>query len=313
MLQPKVTIVIPVYNGSNFLTQAIDSALRQTYPFVEVIVVNDGSTDEDKTEKIALSYGDRIRYFKKENGGVSSALNLGISKMNGEYFSWLSHDDLISDTYVESQIECIKREKKDSAICRVGLIDSNTKIISTYHNWNLPFFIIDKPYVSNIIWIYACCILVKKDFFLKTDFFNNNLLTCQDIEYAYNVLYYTSCAFNKSIQGYRREHLNNDSKKAHIIDLTKVELNKMFTRILEKKSIWFFFSKDGVKLNIFQKIFFLLTLTSSFKTFDQIKILYTRYSKYKYLLKFTYITSSIIIMFLRVRNLIFRIIKIEIK
>ena len=313
MIQPKVTIVIPVFNGSNYLSVAIDSALRQTYPSVEVIVVNDGSTDDGKTESIALLYGDKIRYLKKENGGVSSALNLGISIMDGEYFSWLSHDDVIADTYIESQMECIKRENKETAICRVGIIDSDSKIVSIYHNWNVPFFMTDKPYVSNLIWIYACCILVKKDFFLKTNFFNKNLLTCQDIEYTYNVLFYTSCAFNKSIQGYRREHLNNDSKKAHIIDLTKNELNKMFIRILEKKSFWFFFTKDGEKLNIIQKIIFLITLTSSFKTFDQIKILYNHYAKYKYLLKFMFTISKILIMSLRIRNLLFRIFKIEIK
>ena len=71
------------------MREAIDSALAQTYERVEVIVVNDGSTDG--TEQIALSYGERIRYFRKENGGVSSALNLGIKEMKGEYFSWLSH------------------------------------------------------------------------------------------------------------------------------------------------------------------------------------------------------------------------------
>ena len=78
-IQPKVSIVIPVYNGANYLGEAIDSALEQTYENIEIIVVNDGSTDDGATREIALSYGDRIRYFEKENGGVSSALNLGIN------------------------------------------------------------------------------------------------------------------------------------------------------------------------------------------------------------------------------------------
>ena len=78
MLKPLISIVIPVYNGSNFLREAIDSALAQTYKNIEIIVVNDGSADDGETERIALSYGDKIRYFKKENGGVSSALNYGI-------------------------------------------------------------------------------------------------------------------------------------------------------------------------------------------------------------------------------------------
>jgi glycosyltransferase involved in cell wall biosynthesis len=78
---PKVSIVIPVYNGSNYLKEAIDSALGQTSKDVEIIVVNDGSNDGGQTEAIAKSYGDKIRYFYKENGGVASALNLGIKNM----------------------------------------------------------------------------------------------------------------------------------------------------------------------------------------------------------------------------------------
>lgn len=93
MDNPLVSIVIPVYNGANYMRDAIDSALAQTYSPMEVIVVNDGSCDQGATEEIALSYGDRIRYFFKENGGTASAVNYGISKMEGDYFSWLSHDD----------------------------------------------------------------------------------------------------------------------------------------------------------------------------------------------------------------------------
>ncbi|TFG59465.1 MAG: glycosyltransferase family 2 protein, partial [Deltaproteobacteria bacterium] len=82
-LRPLVSIVIPVYNGSDYLREAVDSAMAQTYADVEVLVVNDGSDDGGKTEAIALSYGDRIRYFRKENGGVASALNLGVREMRG--------------------------------------------------------------------------------------------------------------------------------------------------------------------------------------------------------------------------------------
>ena len=106
---PKVSIVIPVYNGSNYLAEAIDSALAQTYENKEIIVVNDGSTDNGATEQIAKSYGDRIRYFSKENGGVSSALNYGIRQMTGEGFSWLSHDDLYTSEKVAHSVEALRK------------------------------------------------------------------------------------------------------------------------------------------------------------------------------------------------------------
>lgn len=108
MENPKVSIVIPVYNGSNYMRCAIDCALRQTYENIEIIVVNDGSNDGGQTEAIAMSYGDRIRYFSKPNGGVSSALNYGIARMTGAYFAWLSHDDAFSDTRIEDTVELLR-------------------------------------------------------------------------------------------------------------------------------------------------------------------------------------------------------------
>lgn len=131
---PLVSIVIPVYNGSNYLAQAIDSALKQTYGNTEIVVINDGSNDDGATERVALSYGDRIRYYRKTNGGVSSALNYGIEKMKGEYFSWLSHDDLYEPQKVEREVEELRKlEDKENVIicCSDSLIDAQGKTI--YH------------------------------------------------------------------------------------------------------------------------------------------------------------------------------------
>ena len=123
---PLVSVVIPVYNGANYMREAIDSALNQTYPNVEIIVVNDGSTDGGETHKVALSYGDKIRYFKKENGGVSSALNYGIKQMKGRYFNWLSHDDIHLPQKIEKQMNAVfsyKGIKPIVCICNFILID----------------------------------------------------------------------------------------------------------------------------------------------------------------------------------------------
>lgn len=138
--EPKVSIVIPAYNASNYLAEAIDSALAQTYKNIEIIVVNDGSKDDGKTEDVAKSYGDKIIYIKKENGGSSSALNEGIKNMSGEWFSWLSHDDLYYPDKLETQITAlnnlleqgIKREDlyKHLFFGAADLIDGNGKIIS---------------------------------------------------------------------------------------------------------------------------------------------------------------------------------------
>lgn len=106
---PKVSVIVPVYNGADYVGEAIESALGQTYENLEIIVVNDGSTDGGATENLVLSYGDKIQYYCKENGGVSSALNLGIEKMTGEYFSWLSHDDKYEPEKVAESVRMLQK------------------------------------------------------------------------------------------------------------------------------------------------------------------------------------------------------------
>lgn len=110
---PKVSIVIPVYNGSDYLREAVDSALAQSWRNLEVIVVDDGSDDGGKTEEIARSYGERIRYFRKENGGVASALNRGIREMKGDFFAWLSHDDVYPPGRIKVQVEAMRAAGRD--------------------------------------------------------------------------------------------------------------------------------------------------------------------------------------------------------
>lgn len=122
--EPLVTILIPVYNGSNYVADAIESALAQTYKNLEILVVNDGSCDDDATEKVVLSYGEKVRYLKKKNGGVSSALNLGIKNMRGDYMSWLSHDDVYLPDKIEKQIRKVTGNN-DIILCSGSLMDAD--------------------------------------------------------------------------------------------------------------------------------------------------------------------------------------------
>ncbi len=135
--KPMVSIIIPVYNGANYVRQAIDSSLSQTYSNTEIIVVNDGSNDNGETENIALSYGNKIRYIYKPNGGVSSALNLGIQNMRGELFSWLSHDDEYYPQKIEKQVELLcEKNGKYLALCGTEFIDSEGNKIDKI--WKMP-------------------------------------------------------------------------------------------------------------------------------------------------------------------------------
>ncbi|MBA4369063.1 MAG: hypothetical protein C0403_15645, partial [Desulfobacterium sp.] len=178
---PKVSIIIPVYNGSNYMRESIGSALAQTYQNTEVIVVNDGSNDGEKTEKIAKSFGDKIHYFKKVNGGVASALNLGINKMKGDYFSWLSHDDVYYPNKIERQIEYLRGEKNKDIILYsdFDVIDSASTIINKFI---IPHY---KPeqFIYELIqssFLHGCTLLIPKTCFKKIGLFDETLKTTQD-------------------------------------------------------------------------------------------------------------------------------------
>lgn len=108
-INPLVSIVIPVFNGARWLGEAIDSALAQTHLNTEVIVIDDGSNDAGRTRAVVEAYGDQIRSISKSNGGVASALNAGIAAMRGDFFSWLSHDDLYLPRKIETQLAVARR------------------------------------------------------------------------------------------------------------------------------------------------------------------------------------------------------------
>ena len=188
---PKVSIIIPVYNGSNYLKEAIDSAIAQTYKNIEIIVVNDGSNDDGATEEIAKSYGNKIRYFKKENGGVATALNLGIKKMTGEYFSWLSHDDVYYPEKVEKQISVTKDCKVATIIYSdVEYIDNQSRKISkTSYGTKC-----DKKQLSSGLFLVTngmangCSLLINKSLFKTYGLFNEELKTSNDYDMWFRML-----------------------------------------------------------------------------------------------------------------------------
>ena len=238
MFNPKISIVIPVYNGSNYLRQAIDSAINQTYSNVEVIVINDGSNDD--THEIALGYGDKIRYFKKENGGVATALNLGIKKMSGDYFSWLSHDDIYYPHKIESQVNTLTGlvDKNTILYGPWNTIDSESKIIGEVllarydlKKLNLPLF----PILNGII--HGCSLLVPVSCFKDLGLFNEELKTTQDYELWFRFLRKYPIYFSKEVLIQSRSHGQQTSKlMGHFDEENKLWIN-IFNSITENEAI----------------------------------------------------------------------------
>ena len=181
IMKPKVSIIIPVYNGGKYVSMAIDSALRQTYDNIEIIVVNDGSTDD--TEKICKSYGDKIKYIKKENGGVSTALNAAIKQMTGQYFSWLSHDDLYYPEKVEKEIKYLE---ENNLIGTDTILYSNFSLMDGDGHFQMDILfdsiIMNQDSVYSILkgGIDGLTLLIPKEAFDKVGLFDENLRCIQD-------------------------------------------------------------------------------------------------------------------------------------
>lgn len=187
--RPLVSIVIPVYNGGNYMRQAIDSALAQTYPNIEIIVVNDGSKDGGETEAVALSYGEKIRYIYKENGGVSSALNEGIRQMRGEYFSWLSHDDVYLPEKVALQMDALQGETDNAVVmCANRQIDENGELMNSDRARlkQIPEGLLDWRETLDFLWqrgcFNGCTLLIHRKVFERCGGF------CEELRYSQDLL-----------------------------------------------------------------------------------------------------------------------------
>ncbi|MEQ8629783.1 glycosyltransferase family 2 protein [Ekhidna sp.] len=99
----QISIITPIYNADKYLSEAVDSVLRQSFEQWELLLINDGSSD--RSAEIAQSYDDpRIHYFKQDNAGVSAARNLGLSKMKGDYFCFLDADDVLTENSLSSRL-----------------------------------------------------------------------------------------------------------------------------------------------------------------------------------------------------------------
>ncbi|MGO3387902.1 glycosyltransferase family 2 protein [Latilactobacillus sakei] len=103
--KPKVSIIIPVYNGESYIQDTLQNVIKQTYKEIEIIIVDDGSKDQSYNKLLAISKNDsRIKLFHKSNGGMSSARNYGLKQVTSEYVTFIDSDDYISIDYIATLI-----------------------------------------------------------------------------------------------------------------------------------------------------------------------------------------------------------------
>jgi glycosyltransferase involved in cell wall biosynthesis len=125
---PRVSIVIPTYNRSAIVRRAIDSALAQTFEDLEILVVDDGSTDD--TRAALAGYPERVRYIRQENGGPAAARNHGMRLARGEYIGFLDSDDAYLPRNVEAHLRRFEERPEAGLVyCGIEILDKNGKRI----------------------------------------------------------------------------------------------------------------------------------------------------------------------------------------
>lgn len=199
----KVSIIVPVYNVAEFLDQCIGSILCQTYSNIEVLVLNDGSTDDSLAICRKWETKDpRIKVFDNENRGVSYTRNLGLDNCTGKYVAFVDADDIVAQDYIEALVSSIESSGSDMSMCSyLSFIDIQPKYLHSNdkqfieENLEAVFFtvtmggIAGKLYKTDIIRSNALrideCISVCEDLLFNIQYVSY----CQTLVYSYSKLY----------------------------------------------------------------------------------------------------------------------------
>jgi len=127
---PLVSVIIPVYNVAPYLREALDSVINQTYQHLEILVIDDGSTDGSSQICDEYRFDPRIIVFHQENHGLSNARNNGLDVATGEYIAFLDSDDAWHQSFIEDLLATIERTNSDIAMCRYSVQKTDGRLIS---------------------------------------------------------------------------------------------------------------------------------------------------------------------------------------
>ena len=283
---PKVSVIVPVYNTEKYLSRCIDSILAQTYTDFELILVNDGSTDN--SGKICDEYAQkdkRIVVIHKENGGVSSARNKGIEKAKGEWIAFVDSDDYISETYLS---DFPKNDENDMEICGIVSFNGQSFISNQqgvkYSDKNLSLFYEDLfSYRANTS---PWAKIIKKEILKKNHIcFDTNMRLAEDTLFILNLLNFINTIQIIPNTNYYYNSPDNCIKKYNIsIEQIKYNLERLInsaTKLALKRP--FNLNKITEPIKYFQFCCFNNLLTYADKK-ERLKLLnrYRKYSLFRY-------------------------------
>jgi glycosyltransferase involved in cell wall biosynthesis len=178
----KVSVIIPAYNSAQFIVETLESVFAQTYNDYEIIIVDDGSTDNIK--EILQNYMSKIRYIYKVNGGPASARNVGIKNADGEYIAFLDSDDLWLPEKLKEQMECFQNNPDIGLVYCDNIRFNENSIYQKKDNIYQPtngyifFKLLEGNFITN------STVIVKKKCLEEVDYFDEdiNLISSEDYD-----------------------------------------------------------------------------------------------------------------------------------
>lgn len=178
MVNGMVSFVIPNYNHARYLGQAIESALAQTYPNIEVVVVDDGSTDDSSA--VAAAFGDRIRYIYQQNAGLSAARNTGVGAARGEYIALLDADDMVEPAYAERLLAALAQAPNAvGAYCGFRFVDQDNKPQARIEQRTMAPEVLYGALLNGNYWVPES-LLARRACYQAMGEFDTSLRACED-------------------------------------------------------------------------------------------------------------------------------------
>jgi Glycosyltransferases involved in cell wall biogenesis len=194
MLTPRVSVVIPTYNHAQYLRFALDSVINQSYANTEILVIDDGSTDG--TAQLIKSYGSKVDYIYKENGGTPSALNLGLSLATGKYICWLSADDHLLGEKIAKQVALMESDS-NLGFSYTSFMVIDSKGIKQY-DVNSPYYPDKREMVTKLMegcFINGSSVMMRRAALDVIGNFDLGLPQAHDYDLWFRFLRHYSCGF----------------------------------------------------------------------------------------------------------------------
>lgn len=199
------SIIIPAYNSAKTIVRTLESVFSQDYEHLEVIVINDGSTDN--TEEVVKAYSDKIIYISQKNSGVSVARNLGFEKSTGEYIQYLDADDLLAEGKISKQIQAIEENDADVAYGDWMRFTENDFVYKELEIVEREMSLRPEIELITDFWTPLAALLYTRRIADKIGGWNTSLPVIQDARYALDAaIHQAKFIYTPGVMGYYRVH-----------------------------------------------------------------------------------------------------------